>query len=442
MAVGMRRNVGTAASIVAIGSMALASAACGDQDDPGSAAGADDATSVEIWVPWAGPDFDAFELVIEAFEDAHPEIDVQATPGIDSTAIVAGLEGGDGPDVLVPQTPYDLRRFCQAGTTIDLGSRIEADGIDQVAFTGDGLDALAVDGVRCALPYLADDFGLYYNRAQFEAAGITEPPRTLSELTAVAEQLTVRAADGTIERAGFVPLIGFYENYLDRYGETTGFTYLDGERSTVAEDPAVAEYLEWQRDLVDFYGYDDLVAFTAGAGDEFSADNGFQQGRISMVLDGEWRTAFIEDQAPELDYATAPFPASDDRPELYGSGMVAPGMLSILDDANDEDAAWELVKFLATDVDTQVAFAGTLHNLPTLQAAEDAEDFAISDQFRTFFEIADHPESGGAPLHDTGVVYLDLMFRFTERWQSGEVAELEPALDDLAAEIDEQLAAG
>ncbi len=35
-------------------------------------------------------------------------------------------------------------------------------------------------GKQCALPLLADDYGLYYNKALFRKAGIARPPRTIS----------------------------------------------------------------------------------------------------------------------------------------------------------------------------------------------------------------------------------------------------------------------
>ena len=41
-----------------------------------------------------------------------------------------------------------------------------------------------------------------------------------------------------------------------------------------------------------------------------------------MKIDGEWRVAFIADEHPELDYATAPMPVDDSSPSLYGSGYV------------------------------------------------------------------------------------------------------------------------
>ena len=68
--------------------------------------------------------------------------------------------------------------------------------------------------------------------------------------------------------------------------------------------------MNWQKDFVDKIGYDKLQAFTAGLGQEFSADNAFQTGQVAMNLDGEYRTAFIADQTPDLNYGTAPFPTA------------------------------------------------------------------------------------------------------------------------------------
>ena len=47
-------------------------------------------------------------------------------------------------------------------------------------------------------------------------------------------------------------------------------------------------------------GYAKLKAFKRAAGQEFSANNAFQKGKLAMNMDGEWRTAFIADQAPKL----------------------------------------------------------------------------------------------------------------------------------------------
>ena len=89
----------------------------------------------------------------------------------------------------------------------------------------------------------------------------------------------------------------------------------DSGKSTLGSDPAWAKLLTWQKDLIDWYGYDNLVKFQAGLGDEFSSSNAFEKGKVAMNIDGEWRTAFIADEAPDLPYGTAPVPVDDDNPD-------------------------------------------------------------------------------------------------------------------------------
>ena len=53
------------------------------------------------------------------------------------------------------------------------------------------------------------------NTKMLKAAGFTQPPKTLSELTAMAKKLTVRNADGSLKRVGLNPLFGHYETFAD-----------------------------------------------------------------------------------------------------------------------------------------------------------------------------------------------------------------------------------
>ena len=46
----------------------------------------------------------------------------------------------------------------------------------------------------------------------------------------------------------------------------------------------------------------------------------FETGKLAMNIDGEYRTAFIDSEHPNLKYATAPMPVDDSQPNLYGGG--------------------------------------------------------------------------------------------------------------------------
>ncbi len=122
-------------------------------------------------------------------------------------------------------------------------------------------------GKRCALPLLADTYGLYYNKALFKKAGITAPPKTISELTADAKKLTKRNPDGSIKVVGLDPFIGFYENVPERWVTAFGgkWTSMPRAHAILAEQAAWPKWLKWQKSLVDWYGYNNLVQVPGGA---------------------------------------------------------------------------------------------------------------------------------------------------------------------------------
>ena len=87
------------------------------------------------------------------------------------------------------------------------------------------------------------------------------------------------------------------------------------------------------------------------------------------MFDGEWRTAFIKRGAPNLNYGTAPFPAADDHPDLYGAARVGGTIVGIPKGSKHPDQAWLLVKYLASDTDYLVHMANAVGNVPTTTAS-------------------------------------------------------------------------
>ena len=145
-----------------------------------------------------------------------------------------------------------------------------------------------------------------------------------------------------------------------------------GRRQTQVEpakNPGWTEFLNWQKNLVDYYGYDKLTRSQAGAGDEFSAANAFERGKLAMNMDGEFRTAFIKAEHPELNYGTAPMPVADAHPELYGAGYVTGNIIGIPKSAPNKDAGWELIKYLATDPHAAALLSNGLRNVPTTNSS-------------------------------------------------------------------------
>jgi multiple sugar transport system substrate-binding protein len=437
----MRRLASAAAVLVAV----LATSACFGGGDDGSKSASGDTPSGEpvnltFWVGFSEPELTDIKKVVTQFEASHPSIKVKTVGGIADDKILASIRGGNAPDLAQSFKTDDTGAYCSTGAFIDLKPYIDRSGIDVGIFPPVARYYSQFDGVRCALPMLADTYGLYYNKKLFREAGLTRPPRTVAELASYAKKLTKRDANGNLEVVGFNPVAGFYEVAPEHLGNSWGVKWLNAEgKSVIGEDPAWKRLLTWQKDLVDWYGYDKLQRFQASAGDEFSASNAFQRGKVAMNLDGEWRVRFIQREAPNLDYGTAPFPVDTIKPNLYGSGYVNGSLLGIPKNAEHKDEAWELMRYLATNDRGIRALANGIGNVPTTFSSLKRPLPKLGPEFEVFLDIFGNPHTSTTPITVAGSAYLDLVSSFFSKWQAGNVDDLDAGLKNLDEQIDAQI---
>jgi multiple sugar transport system substrate-binding protein len=288
---------------------------------------------------------------------------------------------------------------------------------------------------------LADAYGLYYNEDMFKKAGLDGPPKTVSELTEYAKKLTVKNPDGSLKVVGFNPVMNWYSNTPANFGPMFGGKWVDdGGQSTLGSDPAWAKLLTWQKELIDWYGYDNLVKFQAGLGDEFSPSNAFEKGKVAMNVDGEWRTAFIADEAPNLPYNTAPLPVDDDNPDLYGGGYTTGNIAGIPKTAKHPEQGWALLKFLTTDDAAMVFLSNGLRNVPTTASSAQSPDLKPDPKFETFVDIFGNENTTTTPVTAAGSAPQELFNSFSNKWQAGRVDDLQGGLANVDKAIDAQLA--
>jgi multiple sugar transport system substrate-binding protein len=360
---------------------------------------------------------------------------------IGALVLVAAIRSGTAPDVVSSGNSYNVANYCRTGGWVDLGPLMKKDNISVNLFPKATRYYTQYQGRRCALPLLADDYGLYYNKALFRKAGITSPPKTISELTTDAKKLTVRNSNGSLKVVGLDPVIGWYENVPERWIQEFGGKFVDAKgHAILATDPAWAKWAKWQKALVDWYGYDKLVRFQTGAGDEFAATQAFENGKVAMNLDGEWRVAFIQHEHPNLDYGTAPMPVDDAHPELYGSGYNNGTIIGLPRGGKHQDQAWALVKYLTTNTHFLAQFSNLIRNVPTTTASLTAPEIQPDKHFSTFLKIFGHPKSSTSPIMASGNAFTNLVQSFFTKYQAGGVKDLGAGLKKLDSQLDAQVA--
>jgi multiple sugar transport system substrate-binding protein len=434
-----------AAAAVAAGATILL-AACGgggssDAKKAGAAANDHTPVTVTVWSGFTDRELGVINGVLQDFHRTHPWITVKSVGGISDDKIIASIRGGSPPDVAISFSTDNIGSFCGSGAWQALNDRIAADKVDVGKFPKAVQDYTQFQGKRCGMPVLADVYGLYYNKKMFAKAGITRPPRTISELTADAKKLTERDGGGRLKVVGFNPFYSFYENVATNYFPVFDAHWLDAQgKSNLARDPGWSTYFTWQKSLVDYYGYDKLVRWNAGAGDEFSPHNAFETGKMAMAIDGEYRTAFIKAEHPELDYGTAPFPVADDHPELYGAGQVTGTIAGLPRGARHTDAGWQLLKYLATDTGALTKLSNGLHNVPTTQASLQSSAIVPDVHFKPFLKIMSHPRTVHPPVMSIGSANQEAVAAFATKWQAGKIPNLKDGLSKVDQQIDAQVA--
>lgn len=397
--------------------------------------------TVSLWHFFADREADVIQSVVDDFEATNPDVTVEVHSGQDDEKLQKAVSAGNNVDVGISYSTDIVGAFCSSGAFRDLGPYIERDGVDLSQFSETTASYTQFEGTRCALPVLADAYGLYVNDDLLAAAGYDHAPTTMEELEEMALAMTTYNADGSIDVLGFNPLMGYYENTPTNWAMTVGATWLKSDGSSnIGSDAGWAEIIQWQKDFVDKIGYDKLQAYSAGMGQEFSADNAFQTGKLAMNFDGEYRTAFIADQAPDLNYSTAPIPTLADHADTYGGGYVTGNIGGIAKNSQNPELAWALLEYLTTDTDAVVKLSNGLKNAPTITSALESPDLEVSPQFQTFLDIMQSPNSKTTPPSKVGAGYQQALGDYWNKYQQGDGGDLADGLTGVDKTIDDSLA--
>lgn len=431
--------------IVAAGAIVALTAGCTGSNEGGATDDITQETTITFWHGWSAPsEAKAIQANVAAFQQKNPKIKVKVVGNITDDKINQALRAGgaNAPDVVSSFTTDNVGTFCRSKVFADLKPFLDKSGIDPAkTFPKPLLDYTEFDGLRCTLPLLNDAYGLYYNKLAFAAAGITAPPKTLSEFDAVAEKLT-KAKGDSFSQLGFMPNFHGYESTFGHLAAQFSPTYFDEQgKSNTAKDQAFTKMLGWQKQLVSrLGGFAKLEKYRAAFGDEWGPKNPFHTGQVAMAIDGEWRNAMIKEHAPNLDYGTAPFPVPDDQAASYGKGYLSGTIIGVANTSQKQNAAWELVRYLATDTDAVVNFSNAIKNVPSTFDALKSPNLQVDERFKTFLDIAQHADSNSSPATANGGAFQLTLQDVGYAHEAGKVPDVQAALAKADKQIDTDIA--
>ncbi|MFV2020711.1 ABC transporter substrate-binding protein [Micromonospora sp. LOL_023] len=174
--------------------LALAVTGCGGGDEPAVGSDGREILTVALWNYENTPEFKA---LIEAFEAAHPDIDVEPVDILAddySEKVTTMLAGGDRTDVLTMKNVTDYSRYALRGQLASVAD--EAAALDQSKYLG--LEPFDLDGDYFALPYRQDFWVLYYNKTLLADSGADLANLTWAEYADLAKALTSGSGQDTV----------------------------------------------------------------------------------------------------------------------------------------------------------------------------------------------------------------------------------------------------
>ncbi len=258
---------------------------------------------------------DVFNKLVDKFNQTHPHIQVESifvgSPEQQLPKILTAVVGNVPPDILFfePQLTGQLVKLRAIKPLEDWLNKLPLK-----SELSDNLFAeMELSNHIWSVPLYTSNIGIFYRPKLFQAAGITQTPKTWSELRQVAKQLTIdRNGDNRPEQYGMLLPLG--------KGEWTVFCWLPflwsagGEIVTnnqphVNNPEAIAALQFWQDLLKD--GSAKLSAPERG----YEEDD-FIAGRVAMQITGPW--TYISKS--NIDYGVFPMPANVKKATTIGGG--------------------------------------------------------------------------------------------------------------------------
>lgn len=450
---------------------ALVAAACGDSDgddateatpadsgDGEAAVGGDfEGVSIDYWL-WDGNQQPFYQQCADDFTaNVQPGISINIEQfgwGDYWTGLSTAFASDSAPDVFTDHLAR-YPEFVESGVLVSLNEFVERDGVDVDQYFP-GLAELWVspDGERFGLPKDFDTIAMVLNTDMLADAGITVEDFANAEWNPtdggtwgeLIQRLTVDANGVRGNEDGFdgdnVAVYGFgIEGPFGAFGQTTfsSFAASNGYVATDApwadsanfDSPALIETLQFFADWIDA-GYITPIEDVESLG----GTTIFQGGGAATQTNGSWMISTLSGDATEVPVAYAPLPVgpSGSRASMF-NGLAD----SITQSAENPEAAWEWVKYLASPACQDIVGTGAVV-FPAIPSAAEVAQSAHADNGVDVGAFTIHVDEGTTflfPITDSASRIEDLMGPVMQQILRGEgnAAELIPPVAEQVDEI-------
>ncbi len=317
----------------------------------------------------SGLNSEVLDEVVKEFQVKFPHITVEQikTPfGEYSDKMQAMMAGKQAPDVMYMSQLW-FQSFADKGAFMDISSRVTTDSELNYADFNPTLQSTGdYKGSTYMIYDAMDILSFFYNKNMFTEAGIDFPDETWTwaDVVEAGKKLTKDTNnDGVMDQYGILAPDGYVSfSWIYQNG---GSVLNDDRTLSTMTEPAATDAIQWISDLINTHKIAPAPSVTKQEGSSAM----FRAGKIGMAAYGPWLVGLLKTDA-KFDFGLTLLPSGKENRNSFvsGSGYV------ISKDTKNEEAAWELMKYLVSP-DVIVKFMEHGLVFPTRQSLMKSEYF-------------------------------------------------------------------
>ncbi|MBU5465323.1 ABC transporter substrate-binding protein [Virgibacillus sp. MSJ-26] len=341
-----------------------------DDNNDGGGEEAEGKTNISFWHAMSGSNGDELEAIVDKFNDQSDSVHVEAIyqgSYDDSLTKLRAVGGSDEAPAIVQVFEIGTKYMSESGFITPMQEFIDDEDFDTSNLEENILSYYEIDGDLYSMPFNTSNAVMFYNKDMFERAGLNpeDPPSSYSEMIDAAQKIKDEedAYGFTMATIGW-----FFEQlmanqgalYLDKDNGRDG----DATEALVNSEEGV-KIFEWLKEM------NDAETFRNYGSDWEDPRGPFFAEQVGMYLDSTANVAEVIKNS-DFEVGTAYLPVAD---EVDPQGVIVGGaslwITNQVDD-EDQDAAWEFVKFM-TDEDIQAEWAAATGYFPITPSAYDVD---------------------------------------------------------------------
>lgn len=228
---------------------------------------------------------DVFNKLVDKFNQTHTDIQVESIfigqPQLPK--ILTAVVGNAPPDIL-SFDPQLTGQFIELGAIQPLEKWLDKSPLKS-EISPNLWEELKLDGHLWSIPLYTSNLGIFYRPKLFQAAGITQIPKTWEELRKVAKKLTIDSnGDNRPEQYGMLLPLGKEEWTVFSWFPfllSAGGEVVTNNRPNLTNAGAIAALQFWQDLLKD-------GSATLSSPERGYEEDAFIAGRVAMQITGPW----------------------------------------------------------------------------------------------------------------------------------------------------------